>query len=410
MAVSGRKTWQNSQKYYSGYKITKYNNSAIYVYSSTENTSLKKARTSTTAINVPTYIYAIYRYKPDLYYETIKKSWEQKLYQDKVDLVDYTAKQTKLKDLIEKIEAKLKEYSNEKDETISKFEYMMGAALRESYWQPEDEYQDYGTKYQEYLYLYNDAINTSNDATYVQNNTDGYFSYIGWDSNTFDDEDKLYYESSINQTRMFYPCIDLSALAKSGGYTFLTRYANWATANEPDEPYSFVFNPMVVPQGEDEDDIRYCQYYTIGSRAKLGFIYHNNQVKPVLILTDASSLSDQQLQYMYSTGKIAQLKSLPGYVQIKDNSTLTTEDLSRLYELSNNTYVLTNDETVNTSKTYYQIVYSLQLSKSTTYTINDSAWLNVNKVDDTWVEDESFKSCNTGPGSYSSLTLTPLIS
>jgi len=39
---------------------------------------------------------------------------------------------------------------------------------------------------------------SKSQATFFNNITDKYFANIGWDSITFESEDKLYYESGIN--------------------------------------------------------------------------------------------------------------------------------------------------------------------------------------------------------------------
>jgi hypothetical protein len=64
---------------------------------------------------------------------------------------------------------------------------MMGPALREGYWQPED-YSDYGERKS-----YTSEI-TSNDIT-VDTDTN---AIIAWDSILFDDEDTLYYQIGVD--------------------------------------------------------------------------------------------------------------------------------------------------------------------------------------------------------------------
>jgi len=89
---------------------------------------------------IPAYIYATYKYKPSLYYENIKQSYEQRLYSDTVALIDQKEKQGRLNTQIDNLDSLVKIAADKKNTAISSFEHMMGAALRESYWQPEDEY------------------------------------------------------------------------------------------------------------------------------------------------------------------------------------------------------------------------------------------------------------------------------
>jgi len=74
----------------------------------------------------------------------------------------------------------------------------MGPALREGYWQPED-YHDYGERHE-----YSGSI-TNNDITADSKKQ----AIIAWDAELFDTEDKLYYERTVNRTKIYYPCIDL---------------------------------------------------------------------------------------------------------------------------------------------------------------------------------------------------------
>ena len=342
-----------NQYYYMGYKVTNYNNKVSYYYNEAPNETLKKAKQlSTTEQNedVQSYLYATYKYRPDLYYEQIKKSWEQKLYQDKTDLADYQARKIKLNDLIDKVKIKLYGDNdeiigliNEKKDLIAKFEYMMGAALRESYWQPEDEYQDYGEKHKDTLALNTINLANDSDATYWQNNKDN-FSYIGWDSSIYDEEDKLYYESSVLEEKVYYPCIDLSKVnktMKNKSKSFLSYYADWCSGNKEEGPYSFFFHPSsnMIPDGDNIQDIRYCKYYVIGSGAKLLFAQNGTEVIPVLVLTDTSSLSNTEIANLKASGCIGQLQ---------DDEVRNGNDVS----------------------------YILRYNKSNTYSINsNSAWI-----------------------------------
>jgi len=72
--------------------------------------------------------------------------WEQ--------LNEVSDKVTVLEETLDSLNTKLDEWLDKKKAAIAKFEHMMGAALRESYWQPEDEYQDNGNQHQETLKLY----------------------------------------------------------------------------------------------------------------------------------------------------------------------------------------------------------------------------------------------------------------
>jgi len=79
---------------------------------------------------------------------------------------------------------------------------MMGPALREGYWQPEN-YGDYGDIRHMTLTFPTEA----GDSLTTESSED---IVIDWDSQLFDEEEKLYYEVSVNQNHTYYPCIDMT--------------------------------------------------------------------------------------------------------------------------------------------------------------------------------------------------------
>lgn len=334
---------KNEQIYYRGWAVTPYSGQTkYYVLNNGDlviDTTLKKRKKNSNDADedtVPKYVYGTFKYKPEWYYEQIKNCWEQKLYEDNQNLQEQEARSSKLDAIITNLKDQITNYTNQKDTLITKFEHMMGAALRESYWQPEDEYQDYGAKYEEKLKLYfSNVYNEKSTASFLNNITDEQFASIGWDSILFDEEDKLYYESTIRKTKVYYPCIDLLKLTKNSNWqtatqTFLAAYSEWAKSESRTDPYSFFFNPTneTIPADENSQDIRYCQYYTIGSNAKLAFVRIDTQIKPILILLNASSLSEDQLQHLYSSGTLGQL--IP---QVQDNNVILTMDKAKSYPI-----------------------------------------------------------------------------
>jgi hypothetical protein len=135
---------KDNEIYYRGWKVTYYGGTADRYYGPKRANKLKKKPTMKNSeedtTTIPAYIYATYKYKPDLYYEKIKDSFEKKLYADTAALETYKAKCLRIKELMDKIFDTINIAVTKKETVISNFEHMMGAALRESYWQPEDEY------------------------------------------------------------------------------------------------------------------------------------------------------------------------------------------------------------------------------------------------------------------------------
>lgn len=331
--------WDKSRTYYTDRDGT--------TIISDDNLKPKRGSKASDSTEIPNCLYATFKYKPDWYYEKIKDSWIRKLDKDKADLDKYSNRQTKLETFLDNIKAKINELVKEKEAEIARFEHMMGAALRESYWQPENEYQESTKNYSETMILPLYKMCSASQATFFNNITDKYFANVGWDSITFENEDKLYYESGINQDRHYYPCIDLGYVKNDNG-TFIEAYHKWVKTNNEEEPFVFAFNPSTstIPSGENDKDLRYMQYYTIGSRAKIAFMRTGLRITPVLVLTDAYQLSDAELQNMYNTGRICQLKTVEN-----DNNEI-----------------------------------ALKMSEETTYSIPNNRWVNVEQNGNQWVE------------------------
>lgn len=333
--------------YYSGWKIINYADNITYYASGNADTTLKISKKADTEVEnnlVPTYIYATYRFAPDLYYTKIKEIWEQKLYNDNQDLQKYTDKQIHVKGLLKSLQETLTNAIEAKNEEVAKFEHMMGAALRESYWQPEDEYNDYGKKFDEELILHNSDLRNEDGATYWTNLTNQDYASIGWDGILFKEEDKLYFESKVTKEKVYYPCINLLKLIKNkAGSTsaedvFLIQYEAWAQDANGQNPFSFFFNPSLatIPDADDSQGIRYLKYYTLGVNSKFAFVRAGSEIIPLLVLLDAHNLSDTELTNLYSTGHIGRLIPTP----VNKDIVLKYENASAFSINTNDAWVL----------------------------------------------------------------------
>lgn len=216
-------------------------------------------------------VYLIYDYEPRLYYENILKTWEIRLARD-------TNEQQFQEQVLENLDAELTNLNtikenklNEKRDAIKHFERLMGPAIREGYWQPEDEYAKYGERYEENLIL--------NNSSKLDDNL---FS-IGWDNILFDEEDTNYYEIELTQSQEYYPCIRLSNLNI------------FNSSNYDLNQISFIYQDAAAPASTSTDDIRYLRFLPIGSQCQLRFIHLKNSslsaVEPVLMLTGLKNVS-----------------------------------------------------------------------------------------------------------------------
>ena len=166
-----------------------------------------------------------------------------------------------LKDDLEEKEQEQKELYNQKKQLISKFENMMGPALREGNWQPENDYSNFGDQYDEIVipsYNINSIINPSDRLSFI------------WDEELFDDEEKNYYESGINQEKNYYPCIKLTnnnLIEKLKDENFRNNLTFVYKKNNNESPY-------LLPQGTS------CKFAFLKEKNT------DNNIIPVLMITN----------------------------------------------------------------------------------------------------------------------------
>ena len=281
-------------------------------------------------------VYLTYEYEPQLYYDSIVKTWEEKLDHDQkalaeVDLkLDNDTEPYGLNQLLESTNNRIEELEAEKKRLIKEFDIMMGPALREGYWQPEN-YQDYSEKHHGTQVFKND-----DDTNIASINTEDDF-VIGWDPVLFDTEQDLYYESSVNLNRIYYPCINISecfyqikelingslpvsVIFNNNCYcTPLTRDEfDEIVARDGQEYYIYdednVLHHYIYHEGDPpilqevlfSDSLANIRSFTIGSEAQLAWVRTNAHiVYPALILTGVKNMSEKELNFMYNDGNLS---------------------------------------------------------------------------------------------------------
>ena len=159
--------------------------------------------------NDSTSVYAVFQYNPYTPNKIIKNIWASKQKQAEKDKENAESRLNNLNSLKETYEKNIQTILNNKQNCINRFERIMGPALREGTWQPEDEYVNYKK----------DSVfslgNGNNSLISVNNITDGvaHFSWEpSWGSRM--EEQTLDYAYGANETR-YYPCIDLSKVSSS---------------------------------------------------------------------------------------------------------------------------------------------------------------------------------------------------
>lgn len=260
--------------------------------------------TNSIGTNTPSgYLYATFSYKPALEKEKLKENYEilynnhQRIYNNNLTLIEGTnptkingtKKELGLTNYIKAQKQKRQSLYEQKQTLIADFENMMGPALREGNWQPEDEYVGYGDQYDE-----NIQPSYNSPAIFT---TSGKLKFI-WDKELFDEEEKNYYEYGINQEKVYYPCINLAAINSN----------IFDKLKEEDfrNGLSFVYknsgesNPYLLPQGVN------CKFAFIQSTS-------GGDIIPVLMITNLYNETNITNDDTASTA-LGYLTSLTSYI------------------------------------------------------------------------------------------------
>lgn len=216
-------------------------------------------------------IYMIYNYSPEFYYRNIIKTWNIRLGNDQNSLDLVTIKLQQLEDTKNILETDItKKINGYNDGNITipglktlrnEFEFTMGSALREGYWQPENEYSKYGEKHSEQLILRFNPPNTFSS-----------ICSIAWDDELFDNELGGSYKLGITEQDTPYYIIDLS--------NHIAELHNYYSDNL--NQLSFIFKDI---NDNSADALVHTKFFQINADCYFRFMKTNNQIIPVLLIT-----------------------------------------------------------------------------------------------------------------------------
>lgn len=283
--------------------------------------------------------YVKYKYKPLLQYAQVKSTYVNKLAKDQAELAKTIQEYNEVKTKNDEAKAAQKDLMNRINKLNLDFEKMMGPALREGYWNP-DNYTDYGNKYTASIDLKRtSAYVTSNDLgiPYSENydiEDDGNLVEFKWDNgldddgeelSLFDEELKPYYEEGVDQERHYFPCLRLTHE--------VIEYFNeqWKEHNIPPTYYSVMFYIGTEKErGNILADIDGWVHFGIGSECEFGFRKVGNYVYPVLVLTGAENEEDTTLANCYATSPwIGQF--LAGKEEDEDGNGGTNDEINIIF-------------------------------------------------------------------------------
>lgn len=225
-------------------------------------------------------IYGVYNFNPNLHYNNIKDTYGRILAQNTNIVNTLPTEIQTLENEIEKLEQQKENLITEKNNIISNFENLMGPALREGKWQPEDDYAGYGDLHENESY--------SIDMTSELN--DEVLTSFGWDDELFDKEQKCYYEMGEALDKYYYPCIKIT--------NELINIVGGGTVYDFINKSSFIYQSSITGNNNHH-------YMTIGSKMVLCFLKNNsnNQITPVLMLLGAKETASNETNAI-TNGKI----------------------------------------------------------------------------------------------------------
>lgn len=235
-------------------------------------------------------------------------------------------------------------YLNKKREYINEFNKMMGPALREGYWQPED-YNDYGDRYEDGFLIWPSQYgSTSSQSTSAENIPDpnGHVSFI-WDwEKLYENETEFIFTSSIDNKQESYVAIKLNSsmidLIKDHLDNLSFFYYDLAviqTLYEIEHEGNASASQTTAWINSLKENM--LRSFTLGASCELGWLQefnalattpNNNQVIPVLILTGAKSLDTNTLKYI-STGKFTYTKTVGDAI---NGITTQTQEVTSSYQ------------------------------------------------------------------------------
>ena len=225
-----------------------------------------------------TQVYVTYKYNPELYYERIINTWNTRLAKDQAKLASSTADLETLNTNIERYQEAKNTVLNQKKEIQIAFDRLMGPALREGNWAPEN---------------YKNCENTVTETFSISNINDT--DNLLWDQNLFDEEQTNNYKVGIVEEVNYYPYIeinqDIAAFLKGHDQSKVCLIY-----------YDYTFTET------NPSDIKKSRRIMLGGG--LQFAYKYDAVRgsiPILMLTAAKNMSALEITQLINTNKLVEL-------------------------------------------------------------------------------------------------------
>ena len=260
-------------------------------------------------------VYITFSYSPKLYYERIENVWKERLAKDEADYAQYHQEYLNVKARIDVLEDALKTKRQEKQQLIKDFERMMGPALREGYWTPDNYNVSVGERYTDYISMKMSNLTIDNTRYNMNIGNSGHTTLL-WDTERFEDEQKGFYQLGVQQTNKNYPCLVLT-----------NDQFNFIKTNIVDEssthPIGILYYDYISTQ-EQPHEPRYYRSLVIGASVQLSFIYRNSEVKPALLFTGITNFTDAELTHLKSSNSATRFGYLTTTTTESNGKTITS--------------------------------------------------------------------------------------
>lgn len=255
-------------------------------------------------------VYCVYDYNPAVYYEQFRQAWTVRQNKDQNDFETYSARLEEIKNELEDITTEIDSLTKEQIQCEKEFQLMMGPALREGHWTP-DNYANYKDSYNKSIKLpvYPMTLNWP-----IKTAEENYL-YAIWDKELFQEEQHNYFILGIDMVKTYYPHIYLNDHEWENVLSELMQdhpvsiiYYDYAVSHADDSQQSELFDEHELHQDSNWHII------TIGSGADIIFVIDRrtgvDQIRPAIIITEAETMSDDEIKHMKATSYLAHVESV----------------------------------------------------------------------------------------------------
>ena len=277
----------------------------------------------------PSVLYLTYEFVPKLYYDRVIETWTMRLDIDNKTLSESSNELGSVESAITTYEAYYNTTLAAKKAALKSFEEMMGPALRESYWQPED-YTNYGDDYE-------DSYQISSTSNII--NGDSGLSAFEWDSTLFKDEQDIFYKIKVEETEYPYVYYILSTSDLNSIFNYLNDPAN----NYNNLCLSFYDYKSAT---STPHDTRYLCIFGLGSKLHFGFINNSGNIQPIMYIDE--NINQATLNC---------LNNIDGYHGVQLGTITTVIDGSSVSITRNSVIELNNNGFKNIWNSNYSFVY-----------------------------------------------------